>query len=52
MKKFRIVRELAEFLISQKKYWIAPIIIVLILLGVILVLAKGSAVAPLIYTLF
>ncbi|MGA7979757.1 MAG: DUF5989 family protein [Chromatiaceae bacterium] len=35
-----------------KKFWLAPIIIVMLLLGVLIVLAQGSAVAPFIYTLF
>jgi len=36
----------------RKKFWLAPIIIVLLLLGVLIVLAEGSAVAPFIYTIF
>jgi hypothetical protein len=37
---------------ERKKFWLAPIIVVLLLLGALLVLAQGSAVAPFIYTLF
>ena len=37
---------------ERKKFWLAPIIIVLLLLGVLIVLAEGTAVAPFIYTLF
>ncbi|MDX2478521.1 MAG: DUF5989 family protein [Gammaproteobacteria bacterium] len=37
---------------ERKKFWLAPIIIVLLLLGTLIVLAQGSAVAPFIYTLF
>jgi hypothetical protein len=37
---------------ERKKFWLAPIIIVMLLLGVLIVLAQGSAVAPFIYTLF
>jgi hypothetical protein len=36
----------------RKKFWLAPIIIILLLLGVLIVLSEGSAVAPFIYTLF
>lgn len=36
----------------RKKFWLAPIIIMMLILGVLLVLAQGSAVAPFIYTLF
>jgi hypothetical protein len=44
--------ELWRFMRVRKKYWLAPIIIVMFLLGGLLILAKGSAVAPFIYTLF
>ena len=37
---------------ERKKFWLAPIIIVLLLLGALIVLAEGSAIAPFIYTLF
>ena len=37
---------------ARKKYWLAPILIVMALLGALIVLAQGSAVAPFIYTLF
>jgi hypothetical protein len=45
-------RELLEFLGERKKYWLLPIILVMVLIGGLLVLAQGSAVAPFIYTLF
>ena len=44
--------ELWEFMRERKKFWLAPIIIVLLLLGGLIVLSQGSAVAPFIYTLF
>jgi hypothetical protein len=44
--------ELWTFLRVRKKLWLAPIIIVMVLLGGLLVLAQGSVVAPFIYTLF
>lgn len=47
-----IIKELWIFLRARKKLWLAPIIIVMVLLGALLVLAQGSVVAPFIYTLF
>ena len=38
--------------LERKKFWLAPIILVMLLLGVLIVVAQGSAVAPFIYTLF
>ncbi len=46
------LKELWTFMRVRKKYWLVPIIIVLLLLGALIVLAQGSAVAPFIYTLF
>jgi hypothetical protein len=46
------IRELWGFLRVRKKYWLLPIIIVMLLLGVLIVLSSGSAIAPFIYTLF
>jgi hypothetical protein len=46
------IRELFEFLRSRKKVWLAPIILVMVLLGGLLILAQGSVMAPFIYTLF
>lgn len=45
-------REFFQFLMARKKFWLFPMIIVVLLLGGLLLLAKGSAVAPFIYTLF
>lgn len=47
-----LLQDLWAFMKVRKKFWLAPIIIVLLLLGVLIVLAQGSAVAPFIYTLF
>lgn len=44
--------ELWEFMRERKKFWLAPIIIMLLLLGGLIILTEGSAVAPFIYTLF
>lgn len=40
------------FLRKRKKFWLLPLLLVMALLGVLIVLAQGSAVAPFIYTLF
>lgn len=47
-----LLKDLWAFMRERKKFWLAPIIIILLLLGVLIVLAQGSAVAPFIYTLF
>lgn len=47
-----LLKDLWDFLKVRKKFWMAPIIIVLLLLGGLIVLSQGSAVAPFIYTLF
>ena len=52
MSRARVLREFWEFLRLQKKYWLAPIVLVLALLGLLLVFAQTSAVGPFIYTLF
>ena len=52
MSKLRVLREFWEFLRQEKKYWIAPIVLVLVLFGLLLVFTQTSAVAPFIYTLF
>lgn len=52
MSKLGIIGELWSFIRARKKWWLAPVLIFLVLLGAIMVLAKGSAVAPFIYTLF
>lgn len=46
------LKELWAFLRIRKKLWLAPIIMVILLLGLLLILAQGSVVAPFIYTLF
>jgi hypothetical protein len=52
MGKLSILAEFWEFLKVRKKWWLAPIVLVLILLGALIVLSEGSAVAPFIYTIF
>lgn len=46
------LRELWQFLKARKKFWLLPIILVMLVIGGLLILAQGSAVAPFIYTLF
>jgi hypothetical protein len=46
------LKDLWGFMRERKKFWLAPIVLVLLLLGVLIVFAEGSAVAPFIYTLF
>lgn len=52
MAKSDVLREFWQFLKQEKKYWLAPIVLVLVLFGLLLVFAQSSAVAPFIYTLF
>ena len=47
-----LLTDLWAFMRERKKFWLAPIILVMVLLGALIVLAQGSAVAPFIYTLF
>ena len=46
------IAELARFILVRKKYWLLPVILMLAVFGALIVFAKGSAVAPFIYTLF
>lgn len=46
------VMELWAFMKERKKFWLLPIVVVLVMLGSLIVLTQGSAVAPFIYTLF
>jgi len=52
MSKMRVFSELWEYSRANKKYWLLPIISMLVLLAVLLVVAKGSALGPFIYALF
>ena len=52
MSRLSILKEFWCFLRVRKKWWLMPIVIFLLTLGTILVVAKGSALAPFIYTLF
>lgn len=50
--KFSILSEFWGFLKARKKWWLGPILLVLLLMSLLIVLTEGSAVAPFIYTLF
>lgn len=52
MAKLRIVAEYLSFLRENKKWWLLPIVVLLLLFGLLIVLTKGSALAPFIYTIF
>ncbi len=52
MAKDSVVAEFWDFLKERKKFWLAPIILLLLLLGLLIVFTEGSALAPFIYTLF
>ena len=47
-----ILKDLWSFMKERKKFWLAPMIIILIILGLIIVLGGSSAIAPFVYTLF
>lgn len=52
MSKLIVMREFWHFMREHKKFWLAPIVLVLVLIGVLLAVAGSSALAPFIYTLF
>lgn len=51
-RRLQVVRELIGFLRARRLWWLLPMIVVLLVFGVLLVLAQGSAAAPFIYSLF
>lgn len=52
MNKLAILKEIWEFLRERKKWWLSPLMIMLLLLAALLVFSQGSALAPFIYSLF
>ena len=52
MSKMSVFKEFWDFIKIKKRYWLAPILIILVILGMIIVFAQSSVVAPFIYTLF
>ena len=49
---FELIQDIWDFLKTRKKYWLAPLIITIILMGGLIVFTQGSVVAPFIYSLF
>ncbi len=49
---WELLRDLWDFTKTRKKFWLLPLILVMVLLGILLVLGPNSAVAPFVYTLF
>jgi hypothetical protein len=49
---FDLLKDLWAFMRERRKFWLAPVLILLVLLGALLVVGQGSVVAPFIYTLF
>ena len=47
-----LVRDILDFLKIRKKYWLAPLIITIILMGTLIIFTQGSVVAPFIYSIF
>jgi hypothetical protein len=52
LKKNSVARDLWDFARTRKKFWLLPIILVLLTLGILLVVVEGSVISPFIYTLF
>ena len=52
MARMELLKELWEFMKVRKRFWLAPILLILVLFGLLLVFTESSAVAPFIYTLF
>jgi len=52
MSKMQVLSEVWQFMRANRKYWLAPIVVVLVLVGLLLIVAKSSVIAPFIYTLF
>jgi hypothetical protein len=52
MSKLSILKEFWDFLKVRKRYWLMPIVLILLILSLLIVFMQGSAVAPFIYTLF
>ena len=49
---WELIKDFAGFMSQRKKFWLLPIIIIMLLLGILIVVAEGSALAPFIYTIF
>ena len=49
---FELVKDVWDFLKTRKKYWLAPLIITIVLMGALIIFTQGSVVAPFIYSIF
>lgn len=49
---WELIKDFTAFMAQRKKFWLLPIVIIMLLLGALIVLAEGSALAPFIYTIF
>jgi len=49
---FELIKDIWEFFKVRKKYWLAPLIITILLMGALIVFTQGSVIAPFIYTIF
>ena len=49
---FDLLKDIWEFMSTRKKYWLAPLILTIVFLGVLVVTTQGSVVAPFIYSIF
>lgn len=49
---FEFVKDFTGFIVKRKKYWLVPLILILLIFGILIVMSGGSAIAPFIYTLF
>lgn len=49
MNRFEIIKEFWHFLMKKKKYWMVPLVLLILILGLVLVLGEGSVLAPLVY---
>jgi len=49
---FELIKDIWDFLKTRKKYWLAPLIITIIIMGSLIVFTQGSVVAPFIYSIF
>lgn len=52
MAKLKIITEFLKFLKQNKKWWLLPIVLILMIFGILLILTQGSVIAPFVYTLF
>ena len=49
---FELLKDIGEFMLVRKKYWLAPLIITIVFMGILIVFTQGSVIAPFIYSIF